>query len=136
MSIKCWWSPYRLCCVIDKNIQSGIGGKEILDEALDAGKVAQIETIDAQTAAPLRKIDLLSITSRRIVGEACGDNHGCSGTQQFEARRISNLDAPARYQRDHAAQVGTLQAFQIAKIATARTVRMIKEVATKEVLFA
>src|SRR5687767_783798 len=109
VAIELGRTPHRLAGVVDDEVEARAGGQQLAAERLNARRVAQIEAEDLETIGPVREVRLARVTLRRIAREPGRDDQARTAAQQLQARLVANLDAPARQQRDAAAQVRDLR---------------------------
>src|SRR6188474_3362437 len=74
-------APDSLACIVDDEVQSLPGLKQMTAESLDTWRVPQIETKNFETVAPGRKVRFCCVSRCGIPGEARCNNEMSSGTQ-------------------------------------------------------
>src|SRR6185437_14222834 len=101
-----------LAGVVDYEVQTIARAQHLGAERLDTRRVTQIEPVDGEPVAPLRKVRFLRVARRRVAWKARCDYEMCTGAQKPDAGLISDLDSSAREQRNTAAQIGGLRTLR------------------------
>ncbi|TPW15190.1 MAG: hypothetical protein FD127_938 [Acidimicrobiaceae bacterium] len=128
--------PDGLARVVDDEVESVAGFDEVMAESLDTRRVAQIETEDLETMAPLREVGLARISPRRVAWETSGDDEMGAGAQQLDACLVSDLHPAAGEQCHPAAQVGCLSSFGEVEVGTWGTHLVVERMDLRVLLLA
>ena len=105
-------------------------------EALDAGRMPQVEPVNLQALAEAGEIRLLRVSRGRVHRKPCRHDHVRTGSQQFERSLESDLDACTGDERISPAKIGRLLALRVVEIAAALTHGIVVTVRPDEGLLA
>src|SRR6185437_7711339 len=110
--VEGWRATNGLAGVVDYEIETVARAQHLGAERLDAGSVAQVESVNGEAIAPLREVRFLYVASGGIARKTRRDYEVCTCTQQLDASLISDLDASAGDEGDAAAQIGRLRTLR------------------------
>jgi hypothetical protein len=111
----------RLTRVVDDEIEPWKRFQQLPAQRLDAGRVAQIQSEDLESIAPLVEIRFLRVTPRRIRGKRVVTIKRAPARNSLRPGLIADLHAPAGQQCHAAMQVGQLGALVEIELRTRRT---------------
>ncbi len=116
----------RLAGVVDDDVEARPGGHNLAAESFDTRRVAQIQTVDFEPAAPFAKVRLLRIASRGIAREARRDDQAGTRAQKLEPGLVADLDAATGQERDSAAQVRKLGSLREVELAAGQAQTVVE----------
>ena len=105
------WAAHGLTGVVDDGIEPLARCRYMGAECLDTWRVAQVKAEDLEPVAPLGEVRFGCVTRCSVAREACGDDQFSAASEQLDAGLISDFDASACEEDDHAGHVGELAAL-------------------------